>query len=133
MRKRREFVKMTITIVIFLLWWIPMSRKPGKKPVVIREEPVRAYRVREALGAAILRGNAVAAADFKANCLSLMDEVRVKGAEFVITKHNKPVAKLVPVLDAAAIKFIGRGAGMMDVTGDIVSPTAPDWEEGADL
>ncbi|MDQ3243055.1 MAG: type II toxin-antitoxin system Phd/YefM family antitoxin [Gemmatimonadota bacterium] len=110
-----------------------MSQKRRSKKRVVREDPVHAYRVREALGVAVLRGEVVSAADFKANCLSLMDEVRDKGAEFVITKHNIPVARLVPVLDEAESKFIGRGAGLITVSGDIVAPTAPDWEEGADI
>jgi prevent-host-death family protein len=38
----------------------------------------------------------VAAADFKATCLELMDNVKKTGDEYVITKHGKPVAKLVP-------------------------------------
>ena len=60
----------------------------------------------------------------KAQCLSLMDQVQDRGIEFLITKHNQPVARLVPVLDEAEGKFIGRGAGMLAVTGDIVSPIA---------
>ncbi len=39
----------------------------------------------------------VAAAEFKATCLELMDKVKTSGKEYVITKHGKPVAKLVPV------------------------------------
>jgi prevent-host-death family protein len=39
---------------------------------------------------------ALPAAEFKAKCLKLMDRVRETGAEYVITKHGKPVAKLVP-------------------------------------
>jgi prevent-host-death family protein len=38
----------------------------------------------------------VAAADFKARCLTLMNRVRETGAEYIITKHGRPVAKLVP-------------------------------------
>ena len=110
-----------------------MPRKPRPKPKVVHEDPVHAYRVRETLGNAILGKSVVSAADFKAQCLYLMDEVRDKGVEFVITKHNQPVARLVPVLDQAESKFIGRAAGMIEVGGDIVAPTAPDWEEGADI
>jgi len=110
-----------------------MPRKPRSKNKVVREDTVHAYRVRETLGNAVLRQSVVSAADFKAQCLYLMDEVRDKGVEFVITKHNQPVARLVPVLDEAGSKFIGRGAGVIAVTGDIVSPIAPDWEEGADI
>jgi prevent-host-death family protein len=39
----------------------------------------------------------VPAAEFKATCLELMDKVKATGKEYVITKHGKPVAKLVPV------------------------------------
>lgn len=38
----------------------------------------------------------VAAAEFKARCLELMDRVRETREEYVVTKHGKPVAKLVP-------------------------------------
>ena len=38
----------------------------------------------------------LAAADFKARCLALMERVRESGVEYVITKHGRPVAKLVP-------------------------------------
>ncbi len=110
-----------------------MARKAAIHPKVVREDPVHAYRVRETFGAAVLRQTVVSAADFKAQCLFLMDEVRDKGIEFVITKHNQPVARLVPMLDHVESKFIGRGGGMIAVAGDIVRPTAPDWEEGADI
>jgi prevent-host-death family protein len=99
----------------------------------VREVPGDEYRGREVLSAALLRGTVIAAADFKANCLSLMDQVRDTGAEFVITKHNVPVARLVPVIDEAGTSFIGRNTGMLVEIGDIVAPTAPDWEEGADI
>lgn len=108
----------------------PRRQTPSRK---VREEAVRNYRVRKTLSVATLRGTVVQAADFKANCLALMDEVQAKGTEFIITKHNKPVARLVPVLEGTEQPFIGRGAGFIRVTGDIVSPTAPDWDEGADL
>jgi prevent-host-death family protein len=100
---------------------------------IVRERAVNAYRIRQTLSAATLRGTVVAAADFKTNCLALMDEVQDTGAEFVITKHNKPVARLVPVLEPAGTPFIGRGVGIIAATGDIVAPTAPDWDEGADI
>lgn len=39
----------------------------------------------------------ISAADFKAHCLALMDEVKNKKQTFVITKHGVPVAKLVAI------------------------------------
>ena len=40
--------------------------------------------------------SSLAAAEFKTRCLELMDRVRETGAEYVVTKHGRPVAKLVP-------------------------------------
>ena len=53
----------------------------------------------------------VAAAEFKARCLELMDRVRETGAEYVITKHGVPVAKLVPVVDARRARLFGSMQG----------------------
>jgi prevent-host-death family protein len=42
------------------------------------------------------RGGRIAAAEFKATCLELMDRVRETGTEYIVTKHGTPVARLVP-------------------------------------
>jgi len=41
-------------------------------------------------------GTRLTAAAFKATCLKLMDRVRETGVEYIVTKHGKPVARLVP-------------------------------------
>ncbi len=53
----------------------------------------------------------VAAAEFKARCLELMDRVRETGSEYVITKHGVPVARLVPVVERAPQSFFGSMKG----------------------
>jgi prevent-host-death family protein len=63
----------------------------------------------------------VAAADFKANCLRLMDQVAQQRRPIIITKRGKPVAKLVPI-EAEAIDLFGRMAGSIKICGDIISP-----------
>ena len=70
----------------------------------------------------------MAAGSFRANCLAVMDEVQAKRETVVITKHGKPVAKLVPVnteTDEIYIFLAGKGAA----TGDVVSPalSAKQW------
>jgi prevent-host-death family protein len=72
----------------------------------------------------------MAAGAFKTNCLAVMDEVQAKHETVVITKHGKPVAKLVPVsTDTDEIyNFLGgKGA----IIGDVVSPaiSPEDWGE----
>jgi prevent-host-death family protein len=53
----------------------------------------------------------VSAAEFKATCLELMDRVRETGVEYVVTKHGKPVAKLVPYTDAESKPLFGSMKG----------------------
>jgi prevent-host-death family protein len=72
----------------------------------------------------------MAAGVFKANCLAVMDEVQAKRETVVITKHGKPVAKLVPVntdTDEIFNFLAGKGA----ITGDVLSPalTPEEWGE----
>jgi prevent-host-death family protein len=53
----------------------------------------------------------VAAADFKARCLELMDRVRETGAEYVVTKHGRPVARLVRYDEPARKPLFGAMKG----------------------
>jgi prevent-host-death family protein len=72
----------------------------------------------------------MAAGFFKIHCLSVMDEVQAKRETVLITKHGKPVAKLVPAdKDTDDIyDFLG---GKGSVTGDVVSSavSGEDWGE----
>jgi len=72
----------------------------------------------------------MAAGVFKANCLAVMDDVQAKRETVVITKHGKPVAKLVPI-NTDKDEIFGFLAGKGAVTGDIVSPalTPKEWGE----
>jgi prevent-host-death family protein len=69
----------------------------------------------------------IAAGEFKAKCLGLLDEVQRQRQEVLITKHGKPVARLVPVDDQAP-SFIGSMQGTMEILGDIVAPIEVPWE-----
>ena len=42
-----------------------------------------------------VRMKEMAAGEFKARCLAIMDQVRESGEPVLITKHGKPVARLV--------------------------------------
>ena len=66
----------------------------------------------------------IAAAKFKEQCLSLLDEVEPDG--IVITKRGKPVAKLIPFASDSA-SLIGSLAGKLKIRGDILS-TGLDWD-----
>lgn len=65
----------------------------------------------------------IGAGEFKAKCLRLLDEVARRRAPLVITKHGKPVAKLVPVDDppelVAAVAAEKGASGDDDIVGFI--------------
>ena len=66
----------------------------------------------------------IAAAKFKEQCLALLDEVDPEG--IVITKHGRPVAKLIPfAADSAGL--IGSLKDKIVIKGDILS-TGEAWD-----
>ena len=73
------------------------------------------------------RTKEIAAGEFKARCLQIMDEVDRDGIEVVITKRGRPVAKLVPVRQEKVSPF-GWMKGTFKIHGDIVSPDE-DWDD----
>jgi prevent-host-death family protein len=73
----------------------------------------------------------MAAGQFKAQCLKLMDQVQQTHEEIVITKHGRPVAKLVPIESESTESILGYLQGTVHITGDIISPTDDVWEADA--
>lgn len=70
----------------------------------------------------------VAAADFKATCLELMDRVRETGVEYVVTKHGKPVAKLVPYVAPKKRKVVGSMKGTVLKYERPFDPIDAEWD-----
>jgi prevent-host-death family protein len=68
----------------------------------------------------------IAAGEFKAKCLKLLDEVAATRETLVITKHGKPVAQLVPL--PPAVDPFGAMRGSVLWEGDIISPLDVEWE-----
>lgn len=70
----------------------------------------------------------MAAGTFKTHCLAVMDEVHAKRQPVLITKHGKPIAKLVPA-DESKDDIFNFMAGQGRILEDIVSPalTPDEW------
>ena len=66
----------------------------------------------------------IPATEFKAKCLELMDRVAERRESFVITKHGKPVARLVPMDRKPKDSIFGWLRGEAWELGDIVAPAA---------
>ncbi len=80
----------------------------------------------------------MAAGEFKAKCLGLIDEVKVTGKTVIITKRGKPMARLLPFEEQTpqenSESIFGFMRGMGTITGDIVSSefTNEEWERMVD-
>ena len=76
----------------------------------------------------------MAAGEFKAKCLGIMDEVNETGRPLVVTKRGEPVIKIVPFRnDKKRSDFLGRLEGIIKINGDpddLVKPIFPleDWD-----
>lgn len=69
----------------------------------------------------------IKASEFKARCLKLMDEIAASGEEIVITKHGRPVSRLVPYREKPETLF-GIDHGRFEIVGEIGSPIDVEWE-----
>jgi prevent-host-death family protein len=70
------------------------------------------------------RGRRMAAGEFKARCLAVLDDVQLSGREVVITKRGRPVAKVVPIGHAPVVPI----ADLIVHQGDLVSPIDVEWD-----
>jgi len=69
----------------------------------------------------------IAAAKFKEQCLALLDEVDADG--LIITKHGKPVARLMPLRETSSdlIGSLGRRIHRTKKSDNLLS-TGVSWE-----
>ena len=77
----------------------------------------------------------IKAAEFKAKCLKLIDEVAATRKPLIITKRGRPVASVVPIVNDAPQKMFGYMKGTGEIVGDIVKVPHQPWaaETGEDI
>lgn len=81
-------------------------------------------------------GKQIGAAEFKAHCLRILNEVERSGEPVTITKRGRAVAEVKPVAEDASVEkkppakfgFL-KGSVTFLTEGDDFSPFDPNWEE----
>ena len=71
------------------------------------------------------------AAEFRANCFKILDEVKLTHREVVITKRGEPIAKLVHISQPKEKDpLLGAMEGIVETIGDLTEPVINDkaWE-----
>jgi prevent-host-death family protein len=69
----------------------------------------------------------MSAAEFKAKCLEVLDQVATRHEAVVVTKRGKPVAQVVPIVKRPK-QLWGAMKGEIEIRGDIMSPLDVEWE-----
>jgi prevent-host-death family protein len=65
----------------------------------------------------------VAISEFKAKCLSLLEEVSKTKTPLRVTRRGKPIADVIPASsEGDEESWIGSLSGSVDIVGDVVSP-----------
>lgn len=78
-----------------------------------------------------MNGKSIGAAEFKAKCLNLIDQMANDAEPIVITKRGKPVAVLSPIQDASGhVSIIGAMKGSVLTYDDPFSPViaSSEWD-----
>ena len=76
-----------------------------------------------------VRNRVISATEFKAKCLSLLDEVRDKGDTITVTKRGTPVATLGPARKRGFKSSEGAWVGKVRVSEDLLSTEPLDgWD-----
>lgn len=70
----------------------------------------------------------VSASVFKAKCLAMLDDVAESGEAITVTKHGRPVARLVPI--EASAPTMGSVVLIADADDDYFS-TGESWDADA--
>jgi prevent-host-death family protein len=67
--------------------------------------------------------------EFKAKCLSVVEKVCATGESVIVTKHGKPVVRVIPEKRDPESLFDSM-KGIIEIRGDIVSPAVDpdDWK-----
>jgi prevent-host-death family protein len=66
----------------------------------------------------------IAATEFKAKCLDLLDRVEATREPIIVTKRGRAVAQVIPIVHDRPKSL----RGSVTFHGDIVGPISEDWE-----
>lgn len=77
-------------------------------------------------GAVAEAAKQIAASEFKAKCLALLDQVAETGMPLIITKRGKPLAKLIPYDTVKPPNLLG--SVRYEREADLLDPVDASWD-----
>lgn len=69
----------------------------------------------------------IAVSQFKAHCLEIIDKLQTSHESIIITKRDKPIAKIMS-FDTSKPSLFGMLSNKAEIKGDILEPIDEKWE-----
>jgi prevent-host-death family protein len=70
----------------------------------------------------------VSKSKLKANMFEIFREIEASGEELIVTHHNKPVLRIVPISRGESVEAVmGELMGQIQYHADINEPTVDEW------
>lgn len=66
----------------------------------------------------------------KANMLEVFRQIEASGDELIVTHHNKPVLRIIPIQNGESVEAVfGELWGQVIYHADLNEPTLDEWDE----
>lgn len=74
--------------------------------------------------------NSISKSKLKANMLQIFRELEASGETLIVTDHNKPVLKIVPIKEKKSVdELFGDWQGQVVFHEDPNTPTTDEWDD----
>jgi prevent-host-death family protein len=70
----------------------------------------------------------IAISQFKSHCLEIIEKLQSNKQSIIITKRNKPIAKVESIMDSSKISLFGLLKGKAEIKGDILESIEAKWD-----
>ena len=72
----------------------------------------------------------VSKSQLKANMLEIFRQIESSGEELIVTHHNKPVLRILPIQEGLSVmEIFGELQGQVIYHSDLDEPTVEEWED----
>lgn len=70
----------------------------------------------------------IAISHFKSHCLEIIEKLQSNKQSIIITKRNKPIAKVESIMNSSKISLFGLLKGKAEIKGDILESIEEKWD-----
>lgn len=71
--------------------------------------------------------NIMAISEFKSHCLEVIEKLQTNKQSIIITKRNKPIARVEAINDMTKVSLFGMLKGRAEIKGDILEAIEENW------